>query len=137
MLSRSKSMKTFGFKMKSSDLTNEVSFHDSTLERVVRENGALILHLDSVAANLGFVGEDSESEYVVLDHVEIHCSEARTGKLEFWDDTKASKEHPEPDHPVDEIMRNDLEDGLLEISGFGPSSGWVVWQIAASHFRLY
>ena len=122
--------------MKGSDFTNDISFHDSTLERVVRDGSSLILQLDSVAAHLEFIGEHSDSEYVVLDSVEIHCSEANTQKLEFWEDAKAPIEHPEPDHPIDEIMKNELEDGILEISGFGPSSGWVVWQISASQFRV-
>ena len=122
--------------MKCADLTNDVSFHDSTLERVERDEDRSILYLDSVAANLRYLGQDSCGEYVVLDHVRVTCEGASTRKLEFWADTKAPIDHPEPQHPIVEVMENDLKEGRLEISGFGPSSGWVVWQIEARRFVL-
>jgi hypothetical protein len=122
--------------MKCADLTNDVSFHDSTLERVEQENDQIVLYLDTVAAHLSYIGQDSVDEYVVLDHVRLACEAARTRKLEFWADTKAPVDHPEPEHPIVEIMENDLKEDVLEISGFGPSSGWVVWQIEAGRFSL-
>jgi len=122
--------------MKCADLTNDVSFHDSTLERVEQANDQIVLYLDTVAAQLSYIGLDSGNEYVVLDHVRVDCEGARTRKLEYWADTKAPIEHPEPERPIVEIMENDLEEGVLEISGFGPSSGWVVWQIEARRFGL-
>lgn len=122
--------------MKCADLTNEVSFHDSTLERVEQEGCRIVLHLDTVATHLSYLGIDSDEEYVVLDHVRVDCEGAGTRKLEFWPDTTAPILHPEPEHPIVEIMENDLKEGVLEVSGFGPASGWVVWQIEAQRFGL-
>lgn len=122
--------------MKCADLTHDVSFHDSTLERVEREEGRIVLHLDRVAVRLRSSGSMPGDERLWLDQVRVLCDAARTRKLEFWRDSIAAVEHPAPGHPMVEIMGSEYGEGVLELSGFGPSSGWVVWQIEARRFQL-
>lgn len=122
--------------MKCADLAHDVSFHDSTLERVEREEGRIVLHLDRVAVRLRFSGSMPGDERLGLDQVRVFCDAARTRKLEFWMDSIAVVGHWAPEHPMVEIMGSEYGEGVLELSGFGPSSGWVVWQIEARRFQV-
>ena len=122
--------------MKSTDLTNEISFHDSTLIALHHDGADIELELDSVAASLSIVGEPSESEYVLLEEARVRCHKARTTALEFWTDTKAPIEHPNPDNPMREIMKNELNGDLLQMSGWAHENGWVEWAVQASRFTV-
>ena len=118
------------------NLTNEFSFHDSSLERIDFTNGNIRLLLDSASAPPCYTPEQKEDEIVVLRNVSVVCIDAATTRLEYWIDDKDPVEHPTPEQPVDEIMRNDLADGLLKICGFGSNSAWVEWHISASSFKV-
>ena len=118
------------------NLTDEFSFHDSSVERIDFVNGNIVLLLDSAFAPPCYTPEQKEDEIVVLRNVRVTCIDAETTLLEYWTDDKAPVEHTTPEQPVDEIMRNDLIDGILKISGFGPNSAWVEWHISASSFEV-
>lgn len=122
--------------MESLDLTDEISFHDSSVEDIEFSGGNISILLSSASAPPSYTPEQKGDEIVVLRNVSVICTDAKTSLLEYWDNDKAPIAHPTPENPVNEIMRTDLVDGLLKISGFCLNSGWVEWHISASSFEV-
>ena len=122
-------------------LTNEVSMHDATLERVASDSFGMLLRLNFVAASPEVIGEGGLDDYLVLENVEIRCANGRTARLDCYDRESKIIQHPSPNHPISEIMNNEINGKLLIISGFDTESvdrrsSWVEWHIEADEFTL-
>ncbi|ROQ19480.1 hypothetical protein EDC38_0062 [Marinimicrobium koreense] len=113
---------------------DKLSFHDAGIAKIVREDGCILISIEGA-----FISSDhpqaGEKDWVVesgtLKLLGVISEEAK-----YWDDTKAAREHPQPEMPLDEIMHASLENDVFHFDGFRGSVPWFEWFVTAQGFAL-
>ena len=95
---------------------SSLSFHDATVQRIEERPNYIRLSLDF--ALIGPPHPDAEGKKWTVRDCEFECFDVRRSEKEEWDDTRAPKPHTEPDHPIEEILNEEVIDGCLVLGGF-------------------
>lgn len=103
---------------------SDLNFHDATIERVTRAGDNLTLTFDSVL----FCGERADDFHLTF----LEVTEERAL---IWLDDKAGRPHPQPYHPISEVMAGSSELGAYKFEGFSEEREWSEWWIVASGLK--
>ena len=113
---------------------DKLGFHDSGISEIIRNRGNITLKLENVFLS----SEHPQSNGVdkLLSKCTLHIFSVESERAVYWDDSKAGKEHPEPNFPLDEIMHAQFENGVFHFDGFKKTEAWFEWFITANKFEL-
>lgn len=113
---------------------DKLSFHDAGIENIVREEDCILISINGAFISKEHPqagGKDWFVESGTLKLLGVIFEEAK-----YWDDTKAAREHPQPEMPLDEIMHASFENGVFHFDGFRETVPWFEWFVTAQGFTL-
>ena len=113
---------------------DKFSFHDSSVEKIDRTAGMISIEFENAFMSKDHPeanGTDWQIERGVL-----HLCNVTSEVPLFWYDNIEGKPHPEPQLPIDEIMKLEFDGKQFEFGGFLKSEPWVQWQVNATGFQI-
>ncbi|RJG36507.1 hypothetical protein [Motilimonas pumila] len=113
---------------------DKLGFHDTSIEKIERQSESVVLEIKGA-----FVSKehpDSDGLDWTAEEATLKILGVTEERATYWDDTKAAREHPEPEFPLDEIMHASFKDGVFSFDGFKQTVPWYEWFITANSFIL-
>ncbi len=112
----------------------ELGFHDSTIESVCRENDSIEMSFDMVVVAAAY--PQGTGDVIELRNAKLKFIGVSSERALIWHDDKAPIPHPNPEHPVREVMHGNVHEECFHFDGFWNPDDWSEWYIVADSFVL-
>lgn len=112
----------------------KLKFNGASVEAINRDNGSVTIELKGA-----FISKEhpqSEGSDWLIDEGLLRLLNVSSEEAFFWYDSKESKPHPNPEYPLDEITKIDMENGVFKFSGLLDREPWVEWNVYANNFEF-
>ena len=113
---------------------NQLSFHDSTIESVTRDNGEIEITFEFVV--VAPEHPQGNGSLIEIRNAKLKLLGVSSEKALIWHDDKEPLNHPNPNIPVNEVMHGTLKEEGFHFDGFWQPNDWSEWFIVAKGFML-
>jgi hypothetical protein len=119
-------------KMEISNNFNQLSFHDASIESVLRVDDCIEIMFDFVVVAPEHPA--AKGEVVELKEAKVIFKKIKAEKALIWHDDKSPINHPNPNSPVNEVMHGTQKEGYFHFDGFWQPDDWSEWFIYSDTF---
>ena len=111
-----------------------LSFHDTSVDKIIRAPSSITIDFSGAFLSKGHPSAHGSEWYISSGTLIL--SGVTGEEALFWQGDKVSRQHPEPEFPLDEIMHASFDGILFAFDGLLKHMPWYEWFVVANGFNL-